>query len=291
MAPPTRMADAPVEAQDVTAQLSNQALQQTFQQAGISLPTDARQLAQLQQFAARRDQEGFMQALRALDISAERASELWLSFLRTRGDSECHAASRAYAQGNRQQGQAWQSEALNTVEARSAAGEAETRHDMQLRALTLMGEGLTQQQRDDMMKGAIGAGFSAGAIFAYQAMMNDQERQRRAPADISDELQLANDNLALYIRDQATQRMQQLRSSQGAYEEQVRLNGEASPQIRQKRDEEAARLARLLGSNPDAVIRVAGSSDADTTIASAWTTGLMNYHMHNLAGTVPVRIS
>jgi len=293
------MTEEPTQRQDdVLLQISNQALAFVFSQHDLQLP-QGRQLTELQTAATQRNLNGtignyeeFMRILGVLapDMSERDRHGLWREFLGRLEDTTVESCKRNVQSGNT----AGRDRDLRLTVViigsdvrtqRSDYGETDTQADRQASALIRVGEGATDQQREDMLRAAGTMGFSAAAIFAAQARFNE-DRRSRSPQDVSDELAMAETNLNDYMRELMIRRMQELRS----VESQISLNGE-TPQLRQQRDEAAWGLARLMGGSQAKFeeAREAGRDGTDATVARIWaeTEGQRALHMHQLGKVVP----
>jgi hypothetical protein len=159
--------------------------------------------------------------------------------------------------------------------------------DIKTESLVAMGEGLTQPQREDMLRGAAQAGYSGDIVSRAQLTLQGQELVRRGKLNTAfDEQMIAQQQgLSAYLQTIFQTRVSELRRS-----EEARLASRDDPRIRDERERTEAELARFLGgtergvkdasqigqSRPDELTGV------DETVARVWanSVGVRALHDH-----------
>lgn len=135
-------------------------------------------------------------------------------------------AKKAVVAGDTEARDYWLRQSAKTGKEREQLGEK----DAQAKNLVEIGQGLTAQQQEDMLRAALGCGFGASAVF-----------------DAAKTLEVLSPTTELLLRN-ATE---YARESMGKMTDILQDNGLTEKEKRQKLDEETARLAYMVDSEPE----------------------------------------
>lgn len=147
-------------------------------------------------------------------------------------------AGEAIAKGDTAAAKYWVEKSAENARRREGLGET----NAQVKNLYEIGQGLNPKQREDMLRAALGSGYSAAAVFAT---VREWERSRKSAGEKSGEVETTAE---LIMQKEATHLMRERLDDLRQSLDDIRREGE-SEERRKKAIEAETKLAHLVGTS------------------------------------------